>query len=40
MLMDLDKVTPWVKEFYKSKRMELAAKQANESAKRASGSIE
>jgi hypothetical protein len=33
MLMDLDKVTPWVREFYKSKQMELAAK-------RASGSIE
>jgi hypothetical protein len=33
MLMDLDKVTPWVREFYKSKQMELAVK-------RASGSIE
>jgi hypothetical protein len=40
MLMDLGKVTPWVREFYKSKQMELAAKQANESVKRASGTIE
>jgi hypothetical protein len=43
MLMDLEKVTPWVREFYESKQMELAAKQANESAKRVSstsGSIE
>jgi hypothetical protein len=43
MLMDLEKVTHWVREFYKSKQMKLAAKQENESAKRASstsGSIE
>jgi hypothetical protein len=28
MSMDLDKMTPWVKEFYMSKQKELAAKRA------------